>query len=46
MRKLEASQTRRRVAALMAEDMDLNLGMTSVARHSEPSLTIVLEQLR
>src|SRR6266550_7849100 len=39
-RKLEASRSeRRRLAAVMVEDMVLDLGMTSVARHSEPSLT-------
>src|SRR5436190_12578557 len=40
-RKLEASRSeRRRLAAVMVEDMVLDLGMTSVARHSEPRPTI------
>ncbi len=42
-RKMEASkQVRRRCAAWMVEDMGQTLGVTSVARHSEPSLTMVL----
>src|SRR2546423_7291846 len=40
-RKLEASRSeRRRLAAVMVEDMVLDLGMTPVARHSEPRPTI------
>src|SRR5450631_24385 len=42
-RKLEAgTRVRRRRAAMMMGDMITGLGMTSVARHSEPSPTIVL----
>ena len=37
-----SSSARRRFAVAMVEDMVLGLGMTSVARHSEPSLTIAL----
>jgi len=42
-RMLVASRSAlRRVAVSMLEDMVLGLGMTSVARHSEPSLTMCL----
>src|SRR6185312_9698198 len=45
-RKVEARrQVRRRRAAMLVEDMVANLGMTSVARHSEPSPTIVLAHI-